>query len=108
MLKNVCCRNSQGATEFLIELKKVIQNSTHIYHRDNKGKMKPTCLDRHIINANNNIRNPFNFQVIYHITINIWNAIEDMCKNEEGQCSYIIELINTIPEPIDLLNYLNQ
>jgi len=46
--------------------------------------------------------------VIHYITVNIWGTIEEMCKNEEGQCSYIIELINTIPEPKDLLNYFNQ
>lgn len=92
--------------EFLMKLKEAIEQGGHTYIREPGGETVPTCLIRHVLDANGNFLEPFDNQYILRAIFNLQKVMEDF-GSETGHCQYLAELIDIVPEASDLLNYAN-
>jgi len=72
----------------------------------------PKCFIEHITIANNKLTEPFTEVDLNEITHNIKGFLYDITENrmenlEKINCKDLIEFIDVIPEPEDLLYYKN-
>lgn len=94
-----------------MKLEEEIVNGTH--DTTNLGIEKfPKCFIEHITIANNKLTEPYTEADLSEITRNIKGFLYVMTENrienlEKINCQDLIEFIDVIPEPEDLLYYKN-
>lgn len=91
-----------------MELERAIGSETHHYSILRPDEL-PKCLIKHISTANHNLTEPFSRSKLKEYTKNIAKFLYDMTENrgwlDECCCDTLIDFIEFIPEPGDLLEY---
>lgn len=91
-----------------MELERAIGNETHQINILKQDEL-PNCLLKHISTANHNLIDPFSRLQIKEYTKNIARFLHDMTENrgwlDYSCCETLLDFIEYIPEPNDLLEY---
>lgn len=94
--------------KFIMELELAILSKNHDTKPVGKEQI-PICLTNHIYVANNKLEEPYTQNEITKITLSILKFMHEMTEHrrldELNGCNDLIDFLNNIPDPEDLIYY---
>jgi len=94
--------------EFMIQLELAITRDAHTSNGNEQDRI-PKCLAKHIKNANNELNKPYTKTELRKLIKTIIEFLYDMTENREqlyeSNCLNLVEYIDYIPDPCDILDY---
>jgi len=94
--------------KFMIQLDLAITQDAHTSNENGQDRV-PKCLSKHIKNANKKLNKPYTKTELRKLTKTIIEFLYDMTDNREqlyeSNCLNLVEYIDYIPDPRDILGY---